>query len=57
MKIKNSIAYDYDYKKELEALTTYNFNRIDKAREISTKISFQSDNAAAIDNGTLVIKF
>lgn len=37
MKIKNSIAYDYDYKKEIEALTTYNFNRIDKEFEILKK--------------------
>ena len=34
MEVKNSIAYDYDYKKELEALLTYKIKRIDKEFEI-----------------------
>lgn len=57
MEVNNSIAYDYDYKKELEALTTYNFNRIDKEFGILKNIFLYSDNAEEIDNGTFVIKF
>lgn len=57
MKVKNSIAYDYDYKKELEALTTYKFNRIDKEFEILKNIFLYSDNAEEIDKCTFVIKY
>lgn len=57
MKVKNSIAYDYDYKKELEALTTYKFNRIDKEFEILKNIFLYSDNAEEIDKCTFVIRY
>lgn len=57
MKIKNSIAYDYDYRKELEALTIYKFNRIDKEFEILKNIFLYSDNAKELDDCTFVIKY
>jgi len=57
MEVKNSIAYDYDYKKELEALTTYKINRIDKEFEILKNIFMYSDNAEEIDKRTFVVKY
>lgn len=57
MEVKNCIAYDYDYRKELEALTTYKFNRIDKEFEILKNIFLYSDNAEEIDDRTFVIKY
>lgn len=57
MEVNNSIAYDYDYKKELEALTTYKINRIDKDFEILKNIFLYSDNAEEIDKCTFVIKY
>lgn len=57
MEVKNSIAYDYDYKKELEALTTYKINRIDKEFEILKNIFLYSDNAEEIDKCTFVIRY
>lgn len=57
MKVKNCIAYDYDYRKELEALTTYKFNRINKDFEILKNIFMYSDNAEEIDDRTFVIKY
>lgn len=57
MEVKNCIAYDYDYRKELEALTTYKFNRIDKEFEILKNIFLYTDNAEEIDDRTFVIKY
>lgn len=57
MEAKNSIAYDYDYRTELEALTTYKINRIDKEFEILKNIFLYSDNAEEIDKCTFVIRY
>lgn len=57
MEVKNSIAYDYDYKKELEALLTYKIKRIDKEFEILKNIFLYSDNAEELVDCTFVIKY
>lgn len=57
MEVNNSIAYDYDYKKELEALTTYKINRIDKEFKILKNIFLYSDNAEEVDDWTFVIRY
>ena len=56
MEVKNSIAYDYDYKTELEALLTYKIKRIDKEFEILKNIFLYSDNAEELVDCTFVIK-
>ena len=57
MKIKNSIAYDYSYKKELEALTTYEINMIDKDFEILKNIFLYSDNAEEVIDWIFIIRY
>ena len=57
MEVKNSIAYDYDYRTELEALTIYKINRINKEFEMLRNIFMYSDNAEEIDKRTFVIKY